>query len=121
MCKKRYKIFITFLVKKHKVGTNIGHMEHSFKEYFVIKTSKDMTKNINPKESKQQPNQENLKNRSAMKQQSEKVKEEQVSDKKVQKNSKLEQNNVEYKTYFHCINCNTDVFKNTEAFVHLGK
>ena len=36
-------------------------------------------------------------------------------------NSKLEQNNVEYKTYFHCINCNTDVFKNTEAFVHLGK
>ena len=56
-----------------------------------------------------------------MKQQSEKVKEEQVSVKKVQKNSELEQNNVEYKTYFHCINCNTDVFKNTEAFVHLGK
>ena len=96
-------------------------MEHSFKEYFVIKTSKDMTKNINPKESKQQPNQENLKNRSAMKQQSEKVKEEQVSVKKVQKNSELEQNNVEYKTYFHCINCNTDIFKNTEAFDHLGK
>ena len=118
MRKKRYKIFVTFLVKKHKVGTNIGHMEHSFKEYFVIKTSKDMTKNIKPKESKQQPNQEN---RSAMKQQSEKVKEEQVFVQKVQKNSKLEQNNVGYKTYFHCVNCNTDVFKNTEAFVHLGK
>ena len=59
-------------------------------------------------------------NRSTMKQQSETVKE-QVSVKKVEKNSELEQNNVEYKTYFHCINCNTDVFKNTEAFVHLGK
>ena len=59
-------------------------------------------------------------NRSTMKQQLETVKE-QVSVKKVEKNSELEQNNVEYKTYFHCINCNTDVFKNTEAFVHLGK
>ena len=110
--------FHYFLVKIHKVGNKIENMEHSFKKYFAIKTSKDMTKNIKPKESKQQPNQEN---RSAMKQQSEKVKEEQVFVKKVHKNSELEQNNVEYKTYFHCINCNTDVFKNTEAFVHLGK
>ena len=50
----------------------------------------------------------------AMKQQSEIVKEEQVS-------VVVEKNNVEYKTYFHCINCNTDIFKNTEAFDHLGK
>ena len=49
-----------------------------------------------------------------MKQQSGIVKEEQVS-------VVVEKNNVEYKTYFHCINCNTDVFKNNEAFVHLGK
>ena len=96
-------------------------MEHSFKKYFAIKTSKDMTKIIKPKESKQQPNQDNLKNGTAVKQQSEKVKEEQVSVKKVEKNSELEQNNVEYKTYFHCINCNTDIFKNTEAFDHLSK
>ena len=57
----------------------------------------------------------------AMKQQSGIVKEEQVPVKKVQKNSQLEKNNVKYKTYFHCINCNTDIFRNTEAFYHLGK
>ena len=50
----------------------------------------------------------------AMKQQSGIVKEEQVS-------VVVEKNNVEYKTYFHCITCNTDIFKNTEAFDHLGK
>ena len=57
----------------------------------------------------------------AMKQQSGIVKEEQLSVKKVQKNSQLEKNNVKYKTYFHCIDCNTDIFRNTEAFDHLGK
>ena len=96
-------------------------MEHSFKKYFAIKTSKDMTKNIRPKESKHQPNQDNLKNGTAVKQQSGIVKVEKVSVKKVQRNSQLEQNNVEYKTCLHCRICKTDIFKNPEAFVHLGK
>ena len=50
--------FHYFLVKIHKVGNKIENMEHSFKKYFAIKTSKDMTKNIKPKESKHQPNQD---------------------------------------------------------------
>ena len=84
------------------------------------KAPKEMTKNIKPKESKQQPIQHNLKNGTAMKQPGT-VKEEQVSVKKVPKNVQLEQKNIEYKTYLHCEICKTDIFQNAEAFVHLGK
>ena len=84
------------------------------------KVSKEITKNVNLNESKLQTIQDNLKNGTTIKQ-SETMKKEQVSVKKVQKNVQLEQKKSEFKTYFHCKICKTDIFQNNEALSHLGK
>ena len=44
-----------------------------------------------------------------------------IEKEQVQKNVQLEKRNNEYKTYFHCKICKTDIYHNTEAFSHLGK
>ena len=91
----QYFFLLFFLERKHKINVNL---KEAFKIFFVIK-------DVEPSISKRQTIQDNLKRKMDI----------------TKNGSRVAQENVEIKIFFHCVICKVDIYQKNEAVMHIGK